>query len=408
MVHLLGGTTFVFGFIITYGLARGRPSLISLLLTAYMIRVFAALINFYVVPLPDSMTDALTFERVAWEISGNFLSGVVNFEYGPSYYYSMALAAAYTLTDRSMIMLQMFSVIFGTICVYLTWILVRELWHIRSASCSAWILAVFPTAILYSAMTRREVFFTTFLIIGLIYTVRWMRIGHFRYLLVAGVAFAIGVLVHGGMAVALFALGLIVIAVSFLRLNVSLLRGSVPLFSLMVIVLTIVITAAVLVVDPRIPKLGTITGLFDPQMYVERLSSLRGNARYPDFLAAQLATDLLWVVPLRIIYFLLSPFPWDVSEMSHLSGLVDSVLYAIAIMAIVLNWRAIMRNPAAFAILFILICLVIAFAIGTNNFGAAIRHRSKFLPVLLVLGAPAFATAFTRLRSHRRYPMPTR
>ena len=54
---------------------------------------------------------------------------------------------------------------------------------------------------------------------------------------------------------------------------------------------------------------------------------------------------------------------------------------------VIKNWRLIWTNPIA-RILLILIAYAIVHGLGVGNFGTRIRHRSKFIVILIILAAP--------------------
>ena len=98
--------------------------------------------------------------------------------------------------------------------------------------------------------------------------------------------------------------------------------------------------------------------------------------------------ELIYKIPLRSVYFIFSPFPWDVKKPSHLLGVLDSFLYMILVYLIFRNIKVIWNDPALRIILIILISYIIIFGVGVSNFGSGIRHRSKFVIEFILLAAP--------------------
>ena len=89
-----------------------------------------------------------------------------------------------------------------------------------------------------------------------------------------------------------------------------------------------------------------------------------------------------------VIYFVLSPFPWDVKNLRHLPGLFDSLLYVFLTFLIFRNWKNIKNDRALKTILIILLFYFFIFGLGVGNFGTAIRHRVKFVFWMILLAAP--------------------
>ena len=55
---------------------------------------------------------------------------------------------------------------------------------------------------------------------------------------------------------------------------------------------------------------------------------------------------------------------------------------------IILNFKAIWKDPSLKLILLILIFYLFIYGIGVSNFGAGVRHRSKFIIEIILLAAP--------------------
>ena len=115
---------------------------------------------------------------------------------------------------------------------------------------------------------------------------------------------------------------------------------------------------------------------------------MKGDASYPDWTIINSPIEILYKVFLRIFYFLFSPFVWDIKKVSHMFGYLDGLLYLILVYLVFKNRKIIFKDPALRMILIILCIYLIMFAIGVSNFGAALRHRSKFVVVIVLLAAP--------------------
>ena len=50
------------------------------------------------------------------------------------------------------------------------------------------------------------------------------------------------------------------------------------------------------------------------------IASARGDASYPEWINIKSNIEFFYKTPIRILYFLFSPFPWDVSKLIHLIG----------------------------------------------------------------------------------------
>ena len=398
MEHLLGFTALLFVALVTLVICLRFPSLQFVLAFAFLVRLGAALLHFYIAPLPDGISDATSFENTAWIWASGGLSEILGeFRGANSHFYSFLISFLYLITDRSPLMIQSVSVLAGVIVVFFTWLLAKELWgkqHI--ALHAAWWMALFPTVVMYAALTMREVFVVLTLTCGLWLTVLWVHSGYYRYVLGALIIFSLGVFFHGGMTVSVAVLAVLLgwkelrswfFALSNFRLHVI---GS---FAMIILVFG---TVGLFWGGVDIPKLGGIHEIFSSERWMAVMSSKTyGTASYPDWTLPASGLDLIWAVPVRISYFLFSPFVWDISRAAHLVGLADAILYMVLVYSLWHNRSVIWSDPAARAVVLILLALIITYAVGTGNFGTGLRHRAKLVVVFVVLAAPFMSRLFS-------------
>ena len=88
------------------------------------------------------------------------------------------------------------------------------------------------------------------------------------------------------------------------------------------------------------------------------------------------------------MYFIFSPFPWEIKKISHLFGIFDSVIFAILMFIVVRNRKVIWENLALRTITLVIASYFITFGLVVGNFGTAIRHRAKFIIVVILIIAP--------------------
>jgi hypothetical protein len=118
----------------------------------------------------------------------------------------------------------------------------------------------------------------------------------------------------------------------------------------------------------------------------------RGRAGYPAWLSPSSFLLTILIIPVRVLYFLFSPFVWMVSSMRHIAGLINGLLM-IPLCYYSLSFFRGRINRNALALLFVallLVSFVLAFSIGVKNFGQAFRHRAKIIPLLVAFGTVAF------------------
>ena len=141
--------------------------------------------------------------------------------------------------------------------------------------------------------------------------------------------------------------------------------------------------------DLSVPYLGTFSSFSDLDILLQKqYGATRGVASFPEWTKAMTKIELLYKAPIQSVYFIFSPFPWDVSRPAHLIGMFDSFLYMYLAFLIFCNRKIIWEDPVLRIILIILVSYIIVFGIGVGNFGTGIRHRSKFAIMFILLAAP--------------------
>lgn len=390
MAEALGWSGLLFATMGTLFLSYVNRSIALVLFVALSIRATAALSHYYIAPLPDGTADAVKFERLAWEWGQDgLITALSAFPGIDAYFYAWLASIVYALTDRSLFFLQVINVFGGILGVLVTWRLAQELWGERAAKKAAWVMALFPMAVQYSALPMREVWFLLFLMIGMIGVVRWARRRHASALVLTICGFLGATLFHGGGFVALLGFFTILGVSALWRLFVGITRGRISFFVSLTLLIVMSLAAAYVSSGISVQKLGTAEQLFSAERWMHYFQSrVYGAARYPEWTQPGSALDFIWAVPLRAAYLLFSPFPWDLRQPAHIIGLIDGALYMALAIFVWRGRRAIWADPGARMVVLVVLPLILAFGVGTGNFGTGLRHRAKFASVLIALAAP--------------------
>jgi len=105
----------------------------------------------------------------------------------------------------------------------------------------------------------------------------------------------------------------------------------------------------------------------------------------------------LLLSPVRMFYLLFSPLPFDWRGLSDAAVFcVDSLVYIVLVVMMfrppLLGKAVQLKRFLGYAVLL----LTFVFAFGTTNSGTAVRHRAKFLPMLVLVAAfPASKTSLS-------------
>ncbi|MFH5834131.1 ArnT family glycosyltransferase [Halalkalibaculum sp. DA384] len=385
IVFLLIG---ILGFLIYW---LGNRKLGRLLFVAYIARAAAALIHQYVFILPAGCCDAFRFEANAWQWSQ--YSGDVFLElFNPSssYVISWLGALLYSVFGRDMLLLQMFNVFLGTITVYVVYKIADEFLEQRYAYIAAWLFALHPTVIEHSAVFLREVQVILFLSLGILYFVKWLKTNRSLFVVNSFLFTILSSFFHGGMVFGILVMAIVVGGVILSRYLRALETTRVKKGTFLT---TAVVTVGIVVLSmqglPELSTVGDLSRLLAAEQAADAAGTAvenraHGGAAYLTGMAPGNPLDIIWQAPIRVVYFLFSPFPWDISSITHLKGFIDSG-FLIYISYIMWKYRRELWANDIFRYLFyILLLYVFVFSYGTSNFGSAIRHKSKFMPIIVM------------------------
>ena len=389
MESILGIISFLVTFNLTIGISYLILPLRKILIIAFLLRASSAFINYYIVLLPDGRADAITFEQTAWQWSQNgFWKTFQHFDLTGSYVYSFLLSIPYSLLGRSPLMAQSINVALGILIVWSGYKLALLLWGQKSAVCAAWLIAVFPTLVMYSSVTLREVWIVLPFMIGLICVVKWYQTNKHQYIIGGFISFITSAIFHGAMIFAFLIFLLLVSSKLFKQLITKISRDRIPVTKTCILIL-IFSGAAFVLANNELFTLSKVEQITNSQTEIIEvlqhvsLDRSRGTAAYLVGIKLENLYDLIWYVPLKVIYFLFSPFLWNLKSVSHLIGLVDSLFYVLIFFSLLKKYKNPILRQKYSAVIIIIISMIVIFSLGTGNFGTAIRHRAKFAPALL-------------------------
>lgn len=363
----------------------------SLLITAFLLRVIFVILDQYeLVKLPDSYGDSWKFEEIARKYSRDqgFLI-ILDFLKTDSFLISRIISIFYTIFYESKMMAQIISVILGTTAVYLVYYLCLLLWDSKSAKKAAWVAALFPSLILYSSLTLREVYIVFILLIGLIGVTKFFQKNSPLYFLQSVLSFYILTFFHGPLAIG----GFIFLFYLVLRLIKNQLYNlynlKINIYSFILILLSILPIILFLNNTINIPYVGGVKILFNLDVLITKINYfIQGSASYPNWFIINNKYELFTKTTIKLLYFLYSPFIWDVKTPLHAIGLIDAILYFMLTVYVIKNRKEIFSNPVTRFFLLLFICYLIIYGISVGNIGTGIRHRSKFVILLIILAAP--------------------
>ena len=390
MSDVLGFTSLALVSLLSMFVASRYSGIIKIFYVALIIRIFILLIGYYITPLPDSTADAQSFEGGAWDYAREGFFSIFDYYRGPDpYFISFFISIPYSLFGRSILMAQSLSLLFGMGSIFLGWLIAKKLWNNRIANTVGWTMALFPSLVLYSVLIMREAYICFFILVAMYGVVDWVRTDKLKSIIVATIGFIGATFFHGAMVTGLMAFTIIVGISNLKRFIKSLINYRINIKILIFLLLIGFGSGLYLAGKIYVPYLGNAKQTFNLDYILKKTAlNTKGTASWPKWTIPTSPSELLYKSPIRSIYFISTPFPWDVKEIRHLIGMFDAFLYIYLTFLILKNLKVIWRDPVLKVILIILVCYVIVFGIGVGNFGTGIRHRSKFTGMFILLAAP--------------------
>ena len=390
MAELIGFISIALVCMFTYLLSLRYPDISKILFWALLVRVVVLLIGHYITPLPDSTADAESFEGYAWDLGRKGFSNLLSNYLGPDpYFISWFIGIFYSLFGRSILMAQSISLFFGIGSIFLGIIIAKKLWNERIANTVGWVIAFFPSLILYSVLVMREAYICFFILLGLYGVVSWLKTDRVLFLFIATTGFIAATFFHGAMIIGLIIFGLIFCLISFIRLLKLLFYFKINLKIFTFFLIFFTFFGFYLTSKIHVPYLGTFQKASNLNYLMQKTQlSTAGDASWPEWTVINSPLELVYKSPIRAMYVIFSPFPWDVKKTKHLIGMLDAFIYIYLSFLILLNIKFIWRDPVLRVILIILLSYILVFGIGVGNFGTGIRHRSKFAIIFILLAAP--------------------
>lgn len=279
-------------------------------------------------------------------------------------------------------------------CVYVTVDIVQDIYQDREITKRAalW-MALFPNLIRFSSyFANREPMLMLFMLLYLKHSYRFYKNNHIVSLLKSVIMLIPALILHTSM-LAMFALTTLIILTRESKSGNkrSAMIGKAILATGMVAVFVYMMASGV-----GTEKFGVGGGVELSVSGVSAIGNMSAIGRAAYLKGVNFSNPILTILflPVRMLYFLYTPFPWMVRAVVDIVGLFDAVLYMVISYRIfcklcMVRASGVKSSEQKFIILLTLVLLVVVamFAAVTSNYGTAIRHRCKLFPLMLLIMA---------------------
>jgi len=377
--HVVGWAMLLFIPIIATLISQGEPRILRILLLAWIVRVAYAVYNTYF-----QTANVDDFEASAY-INSSLGFGVLVDSIGSSSdLYTSFCAMVYLAVGRSPLLLEAVNILLSIMTIRLCYKISRLVFGVDSAIVVAKILALFPAYVIFGTLILRESVWIYPATLGIYLWVWGLNKDRADLVLLAIIPFMVAYALHAG------ALGLLAAwACTPILKILAAGKGGVKqvLLALGAIVIVFGVGAAIMATH----VLTSLNGKFDlTTLSVEDVSvgwenAARSRAAYLTNMSVGGGMNIVWQLPIRFIFFIGMPFPWYVKTIKDVAGFLDTLFYFFGFYITMRNWRIMVRNPAVGGLFIACVFTWALFSVGTSNYGTAIRHRAKLVPVACVL-----------------------
>ena len=250
--------------------------------------------------------------------------------------------------------------------------------------------ALYPQNIILSSILLREELIQFFFIYSIFFFLKWLKTYSRSYIFLTLLFALLSSYFHSGMI-----FSVLVFCYMFLFLNAKNHKFIYSFNRLAIFILCAGLIFTIIANNPSLldekfsilQKVDIDIGLIEMYESTSSANEAGGSSYLKNFEISSFA-DFLIFAPLKLIYFIFSPMPYDVRGLGDLIAiLIDSSIYYFLIFKIFKNRKIVSNNkfrafPKVFFILFLIVSL--GFSFGTETSGTAMRHRAKIFPALLV------------------------
>lgn len=352
------------------------------ILLGFFLRLLVAIWNGFFGPSIGADGDALLFHDIAVEVSR---FGVFDTKFNIGWLYSYFLGIIYFLTTLN-------SIFLGSVLSCLAWLAsalilnksIKLLGVDQKYRDRALILyAIIPSSILFTSVTLREVYQLLFVNLLFFSSLKILLEGNHKFwFLILISSFCMGAL-HFGLVLYGILGALITLYFTSIKngkiLSIELILFYIPLLSLFMYL-------GLNLFDQLVPfdfEDGLAAAV---QSYQSGHNETRAMYTYKPEIEGLIG--LIIFIPISLFQYLLEPMPWKISTSLDIALFFENIFrVALIIFAInnLLKVKSYLKTPLVYSIL-MFFALEILWALGTVNWGSAVRHHIPAMGILMIIG----------------------
>lgn len=354
----------------------------GILIVALLLRFGLMLWDIYfshIFTLPNSGDDALIFFAEAIDVSQDMTLWVKYLRTG---YYSRLLGTVFYFTGPSRMLAQYINVLLGLSTIMMLQRILKAIKVNEFALKKAVLIAAFfPNSMIMSAILLREILPTFLSSVSIYCFVKWFSMRRLSQITASIVTLGIASMFHAGLIGILLGYGYAMVFYKHERKRYVFTPRSLTAIAALLVLAFFLFGMFRDTILTQFRNTKQLSDLFP------RINTREGNAAYLTNLMVRNYAQVALYTPIRMIYFLFSPLPFEWrGAMDAITFVLDACFYIYVVYVFLAERKKLgVHGPLANTLLFGLLGALIIFANGTGNAGTAFRHRQKLIPLFIVL-----------------------
>ncbi len=310
-----------------------------------------------------------------------------------SYLYSWVISFFFRFFGEYYMPVRVFNATLSIICVLFVYDITCAIYRDATIAKKATLIAaIFPNLIRFSSLfANREVLLIFFMLLYIKKSFDYYHGGNSGNL-IASIIYLIPTMILHTSMLSMISLTLMII---MLKKNMYESFAAKMLKKQMLMIGAVVVFTYMLTSGIGTEKLG-IGGTALNIESVSKLGNMSAAGRAAYLTNANFTNPILILLflPIRMLYFLFTPFPWMVRNALDIFGLFDAILYLWVgvsstkkMVGIVKETQRKEENTFLSCLFVALLIIIMMFSMVTSNYGTAIRHRCKLFLIFLIIAA---------------------
>lgn len=347
---------------------------ILIMIFQWLLYLLVLIIHKYYFTLPGSGNDDLRFEKLSLNYYYHLAFGADVNVFQSSTIYSKILAFFYFLGSPNELIPGILNITVHTIAlIFLYKIYLLVLKSNKVALISVLLFTIYPLTLVNTVITLREIYVILFILIFTYSILKYHEQKKWIYIFISIIAILCGSVFHIGL-IGLF----LFLAIYFLIFSKMQFNFKIIIFITFMMIFFVFITTT---------ENTKIQSILNEDENTTTQNDISSSSR-ADYMIAKQSGGFLNKIK-QEVYFVLKPFPWEIRNLSDVIGFGNVLLILLSFfIGVKLYLKD--RDEKILIVLLIVAITYFVFALGTYNYGSALRHRDKSSMLLLMFACQCF------------------